>query len=207
MVNGSLAPVASAPPVRLPIMPGVHILLISGSLRAGSTNSAVLRTAARVAPAGMTTTIYDGMGRLPHFNPDDDIEGRPVDPAVAELRSEIRAADALLFCTPEYAGALPGSFKNLLEWTVGDGCTYQKPVAWINAAGPAAPTGGADAHDSLRKVLGYVHASIVEPACVRIPITRSDVEPDGTISRRDVREQIAATLDTLGYAGDWPESE
>ena len=181
-------------------MPNLNVLLISGSLRDASTNSAVLRTAASLALAGMTTAVYDGMGRLPHFNPDDDREGQPVDPAVAELRMAIRGADGLLFCTPEYAGALPGSFKNLLEWTVGDGCTYQKPVAWINAAGPAAPTGGGDAHDSLRKVLGYVHANIVERACVRIPITRADVDADGTISRSDLRERIATALQTLAVA-------
>ena len=60
----------------------------------------------------------------------------------------------MLISTPEYAGALPGSFKNPLDWTIGDGEIYDKPVAWINTAGPAAPSGGADAHDSLRKVLG-----------------------------------------------------
>jgi len=161
-----------------------HLLLISGSLRDGSTNTAVLRTAAEVAGDGVTTTLYQGMGELPHFNPDDDREGEPVHPAVANLRASIAAADALLLCTPEYAGALPGAFKNLLEWTVGDGGTYDKPIAWINAAGPAAPTGAADAHDSLRKVLGYVHADIVDEACARIPVTREAVGPDGTLSDR-----------------------
>jgi NAD(P)H-dependent FMN reductase len=73
---------------------------------------------------------------------------------VAELRHEIGAADAVLICTPEYAGALPGSFKNLLDWTVGGGEADRKPVGWINASGVAAPTGGGDAHASLRKVLG-----------------------------------------------------
>jgi NAD(P)H-dependent FMN reductase len=129
------------------------VLLISGSLREGSTNGAVLRTAAELAGDGVTTTLYGGMAKLPHFNPDDDREGEPVHVAVADLRAQIAAADAVLLCTPEYAGALPGSLKNLLEWTVGDGGTYRKPIAWINASGPAAPTGGADAHDSLRKVL------------------------------------------------------
>ncbi|MGH4015240.1 MAG: NADPH-dependent FMN reductase [Pseudonocardiaceae bacterium] len=90
---------------------------------------------------------------LPAFNPDDDHE--PLHPAVADLRRQI-AADALLFCTPEYAGALPGSFKNLLDWTVGGSEIYGKPVCWINASSVAAPTGGADAHASLAKVLGYV---------------------------------------------------
>jgi NAD(P)H-dependent FMN reductase len=175
----------------------VHVLLISGSLRAASTNTAVLRTAAEVAGDDVTTTLYAGMGDLPHFNPDDDREGAPVHDAVAELRAAVAAADALLLCTPEYAGALPGSLKNLLEWTVGDAGTYDKPIAWINASGPAAPTGGADAHDSLRKVLGYVHADIVEAACTRIAPTRDAVGPDGTITDPALREQIGAALRTL----------
>src|SRR5207253_4574206 len=93
---------------------------------------------------------------------------------VAAMRSAVARAHALLVCTPEYAGALPAALKNLLEWTVGDAGTYEKPVAWINAAGPAAPTGAADAHESLRKVLGYVGADIVEAACARLPVSRSE---------------------------------
>src|SRR6202012_4962043 len=104
------------------------------------------------------------MGELPHYNPDDDREGMPVHPAVSDLRARLAAADCLLICTPEYAGALPGGTKTLLEWTVGDASTYRKPVAWINAAGPAAPTGAAGAHDSLRAVLRYVGAEIAEDA-------------------------------------------
>jgi chromate reductase, NAD(P)H dehydrogenase (quinone) len=170
------------------------LLLISGSLREGSTNSAALRTAQEVAPAGFTTAIYTGMGSLPHFNPDDDREGESVHPAVADLRAHVAEADAIVICTPEYAGALPGALKNLLEWTVGDGGTYGKPIAWINVSGPAAPRGGADAHDSLRKVLGYVHADIVEAACTRLPLTRDAVGDDGAISDPTAREQIAAML-------------
>ncbi len=176
-----------------------RVLLISGSLRAGSTNTAVLRTARAVAPDGITAVLYEDMAALPHFNPDDDAEGAPVHPAVAALRAEIAQADALLFSTPKYAGALPGSFKNLLEWTVGDAGTYGKPVAWINASGPAAPTSAADAHDSLRKVLRYTGADIVEAACVRIPIERSAVGPDGLIADPAVRERIAAALTALAY--------
>jgi chromate reductase len=173
------------------------VLLISGSLRDGSTNTAVLRTAADVSGDGVETRLYGGMAGLPHFNPDDDREGQPVHAAVAELRAQIAAADALLICTPEYAGALPGALKNLLEWTVGDGGTYQKPIAWINASGPAAPTGGADAHDSLRKVLGYVHADIVEAACTRVALTRDAVGPDGTIGDPVAREKIAEAVAAL----------
>lgn len=65
------------------------------------------------------------------------------------------------------------------------------------APGPAAPIGGADAHDSLRKVLGYVQADIVEPACTRVPLTRDAVADDGTIADVAVRERIANMLSTL----------
>ena len=82
--------------------------------------------------------------------------------------ARIAAADAVLFCTPEYAGALPGTFKNLLDWTVGGGEMYGKPVAWVNASG--SPTRAADAHASLRRVLGYTGTDVVAGACVRIPV-------------------------------------
>jgi NAD(P)H-dependent FMN reductase len=174
-----------------------RILLVSGSLRARSTNSALLRTARAVAPAHVEAVMYDGLGTLPHFNPDDDPEGGPVHPAVADLRAQIAAADALLFCTPEYAGALPGSFKNLLDWTVGGGETYGMPVGWVNVSGPASPTGAAGAHGSLRAVLTYTGTDIVETACVRVPVARGAVGPDGEIDDPAVRTAAAAVLATL----------
>jgi chromate reductase, NAD(P)H dehydrogenase (quinone) len=179
------------------------LLLISGSLRGGSTNSATVRTAAALAPAGVEATIYDGMGRLPHFNPDDDpADGVGLDPEVAALRAALAEVDALLLSTPEYAGAMPGSFKNLLDWTVGGGQTYGMPVAWINVSGPAAPTGGADAHESLRKVLTYTGARIVDKACARVPLARDDVGPDGLIARPDARDAIATAVRALAAAVD-----
>ena len=168
--------------------------MICGSLRSGSSNAAVLQTAQALTPDGVAANIYDELGSLPHFNPDDDEEGKPVHLAVADLRRQIRAADALLFSTPEYAGALPGSFKNLLDWTVGGGETYGKPVAWINASSLASPTGAADAHNSLRKVLGYTGADIVEAACVRIPIPRQAVADGGLIHDPVLRQKIAAAV-------------
>src|SRR3954471_4230118 len=175
----------------------VSVLLISGSLRAGSTNAAVLRTVAALAPDEVETVLFGGMAELPHFNPDDDVEGQPVDPAVGAMRDTVARADALLICTPEYAGALPGALKNLLEWTVGDAGTYEKPVGWINVAGPASPTGAADAHESLGKVLGYVGADVVATACRRIPVTRQDVGADGLIADTGARREIEMTVAEL----------
>lgn len=170
------------------------LLLISGSLRRQSINSAVLRTAASLAPDAVTTACYDEMARLPHFNPDDDGAEPPA--AVARLRAAIKDCAALLFCVPEYAGGLPGSFKNLLDWTIGDdrtGSIYGKPVAWINAS----PRGAVHAHDSLRTVLGYAHAVIVEAACAEIPVIAAMVGADEMISDAAARAQIGGAVEAL----------
>jgi NAD(P)H-dependent FMN reductase len=177
------------------------ILLISGSLRQGSTNTALLRTLRQIAPSSMNAVLYDGLGSLPHFDPDLDHD--PLPPAVDELRTAIRDADALLFATPEYAGALPGSFKNLLDWTIGDEhprSIYRKPVAWINVS--SSSSGAADAHESLGKVLAYAHAEVVTGACLRIPVTRQAIDGDGLIGDPTIGRDALDALNRLRAAAD-----
>jgi len=171
-----------------------RLLLVSGSLRAASTNTAALRTAREVAGPEVETVLYERLGHLPPFNPDDDTG--TLHPEVAGLRAAIHAADAIVFSTPEYAGALPGSFKNLLDWTIGDdqrGSIYEKPVAWINTS----PRGARGAHDELRSVLGYAHAAIVDGACAAVPVSNAIIEPDGIIADGATRAHIASVLDAI----------
>jgi chromate reductase, NAD(P)H dehydrogenase (quinone) len=174
-----------------------RILLVSGSLREGSTNTAVLRTARRVQPDAVDATLYGGLAALPAFNPDLDDDRLPA--AVADLRNAIRASNGVLFSIPEYAGGLPGAFKNLLDWTVGDdgpGSMYEKSVAWLNVAARGAP----NAHESLRKVLGYVHATIVETACLAVPVTSAMVDADGLVADETVIRQLVGCLVILADA-------
>ena len=118
---------------------------------------------------------------------------------MADLRSRIRTADAVVWSTPEYAGALPGSFKNLLDWTIGDdrpGSIYEKPVAWVNVSAH----GAVNAHESLRKVLCYANAEIIKGACTELPVTRPMIDDDGLIADEYVRSHLAALLETLAKA-------
>lgn len=175
------------------------MLLISGSTRAGSTSTAVLRTLAELEPDH--TSMYTELAALPAFDPDLDRD--PLPPVVARLRAALGAAQAVLFCTPEYAGALPGSFKNLLDWTVGGAEMPGLPVGWVNVASVAAPSGGAGAHGELRTVLGYVQARVVEEACRRHPLGRGDVGPDGRVADPDVHRLLREVLSALaGAASD-----
>ncbi len=169
-----------------------RLLMICGSLRSGSTNEALLRTAASLLPSDVTADAFDGMAALPHFNPDDDQE--PLPPAVVDLRSRIAAADAILFSTPEYAGAMPGSLKNLLDWTVGGIEISDKPTAWINIS----TTGGATAtHESLSIVLRYTGAKLIDEACVRIPVHRDAPDSHGLIGDPEIRLRIKAAVTKL----------
>jgi chromate reductase len=170
---------------------GNRLLLICGSLRAGSTNEALLRTVAMVS-SEVATYLYDGIARLPHFSPDDD--RAPLPPAVVDLRARIATADAILFSTPEYAGAMPGSFKNLLDWTVGGVEMSDKPSAWINISS----TGGALAtHESLTTVLNFTGAKVIEAACARIPVPRTALGMDGLIEDPALRADIGAAVTAL----------
>ena len=172
------------------------LLLISGSTRSRSTNTALIRTAVQCTPDGITAAEFTGLVALPHFNPDDDQD--PLPAPVAELRAAIADADAVLFCTPEYAGTLPGAFKNLLDWTVGGTEMSDKPVAWVNAA--ADPRRGGGAHATLATVLGYVQARIVEAACRHVPVPRDGLGPDGLITDDATRSAIAEVLAALADA-------
>jgi len=165
----------------------VYVVLISGSTRAGSTNTAALRTAAALDVPGVVATLWERLVDLPAFVPDE--AEHPA--AVTALRLLLASADAVVFCTPEYAGTLPGSFKNAIDWLVGSGELYRTPVAWINVGHPGR---GAGAEATLATVLGYVDADVIEHACVRIPVGRDVVGPDGTVDDPDVRAGLAAQL-------------
>lgn len=164
------------------------ILMLSGSLRAMSTNTSLLRTAAAMADDAV---LYQRMAQLPHFDPDDDVE--PLHAEVQHLRETIQAADAIVICMPEYAGAMPGSFKNALDWTVGSMVMNAKPTAVVNVSAVDA----SKAQQSLLIVLGYVMVDLVTVASVHIPVGRQHVGADGLIDDPAVRQQIADMLSAL----------
>jgi chromate reductase len=170
------------------------LALISGSTRAGSSNSAVVLTLPELLGEEARALPHLTLADLPHFNPDHDRDPLPAE--VVRLRGLIADSDAVLFCTPEYAGDLPGSFKNLLDWTVGGMEIVDKPVSWINTS--SSPTGAEGAHRALRTVLGYTGAHIVDAACVRVPVLRAAVDADtGMITDVTIRDAIAAAARTL----------
>lgn len=172
-----------------------RILMLSGSLRAGSTNTAVVRTGLRLLPPGCKGLRFEHMGALPHYSPDRDRQ--PLPPPVAELRARLAWADALMISTPEYAGSLPGSLKNLLDWCLGGAAMRGLPVGWINAS---AHGGGEGAHQTLRTVLGVLDARIVEEACRAIAVSRADVRPGGLIEKDAITRAIFAALSALAAA-------
>ncbi|MFE3755052.1 NADPH-dependent FMN reductase [Nocardia tengchongensis] len=167
-----------------------RILLISGSTREASTNTAALRTVAADAGSDFVAVRYQGLPDLPAFVPGTD----PEPPAVLALHRQLAEVDAVLFCTPEYAGMIPGSLKNLLEWTVGNADLSDKPVAYVNVAYEGR---GEAAVATLRTVLGYVGAELVEAACGRITVLQSSVGPDGLVADADARTRLNAAARAL----------
>ncbi|TSE13720.1 NAD(P)H-dependent oxidoreductase [Mesorhizobium intechi] len=110
----------------------LNLLAISGSLRAASTNSALVAALARNAPAGCRVTVHDGLGRLPIFNPDDEGERTPRE--AAELIDAVTGADGIIVSCPEYAHGVPGGLKNALDWLVSRDAAIAKPAMLAHAS-------------------------------------------------------------------------
>lgn len=172
------------------------ILLISGSTRLGSVNTAVIATVADLVKVPYSTTIYGELSDLPHFNPDLDHE--PLPEKVVKLRTAIQNASALLISTPEYAGEMPGALKNLLEWTFGGVEISGKPTAWINPS--TNPLRAKDTYASLAMVLGYTGAVLIDEACADVPVSRQSINSDGLIHDETIRQEIANALGSLTRA-------
>jgi chromate reductase len=139
----------------------MKILAISGSLRAASYNTALLRAAAELAPEGVELEFYEGLGSLPPYNEDRDTDSPPAE--VARLRAAIDGADAVLFSTPEYNGSMPGHVKQAVDWGSRphgpDSALWGKPVAAIGAS--VTDYGAMWAQDHLRKSLGLAGARVL----------------------------------------------
>ncbi len=170
----------------------MRVLGISGSLRAASINSALLRAAVRLAPSEVALTIFPGVGELPLFNP--DLEAR-LPSQVGALHAAVAASDALLFASPEYAHGVTGSIKNTLDWLVSFEPFVCKPVAIINAS-PRAHH--ADA--ALRETLKTMSAVIVEPASISIPLLGAGLTEEAMTYDPVVSSAIRSSLVALHEA-------
>ena len=149
----------------------MKIIAISGSLRATSLNTAVLQAAGRLAPAGVTVEIFEGIGNLPFFN--SDLDGDRVPREVAQFRAVIGTAEGLLISSPEYARGVAGVMKNALDWLVGSFEFPNKPVALINTSPRAT-----HALAALTVTLETMSARLVNDASITLPLlgTANDAE-------------------------------
>jgi len=175
----------------------MKILAIDGSLREGSSNSALLAAAAGAAPAGVSFDLYTReIGALPHFNPDLDGEGATPPAAVKELRERLRAADGVVISSPEYAHGAPGVLKNALDWIVSSGELENKPVLFIAAS----PSGGRWAQASLTPTLEVLGAKIV--ANLALVFTRADVDADaeGRVKNGEILAMLKDGVQALASA-------
>lgn len=174
----------------------INILGISGSLRAGSYNTALLRAAAELLPAGMKLEITDLAG-LPLFNQDEE---NPFPAAVADLRARIAAADALLIATPEYNSSISGVLKNAIDWAsrAPNMPLARKPVALMGAS--TGVFGTARAQLGLRQVLTHLGALVLPKPEVMVMRAAEAFDAEGRLVNETTREFLGQLLTALG---DW----
>ena len=172
----------------------MKIIGISGSLRQGSYNSMALRAAQKLAPQGITVEIAD-IGSIPLYNDDVRAAGEP--PAVAALKAQIRAADAVLLVTPEYNFSIPGVLKNTLDWmSRPPEPPFDGKVVAIMGASPG-PVGTARVQYDLRKVLVFMNSFTVNKPEVFISFAQNKFNAEGELTDEATAKFITELLVSL----------
>jgi NAD(P)H-dependent FMN reductase len=171
----------------------IRVLTLCGSLRAKSSNAALLEAVARLAPPDMEIVHYLGLAGLPQFNPDLDVEPPP--PAVSTLRQALAAADALLVSTPEYAHGVPGAIKNAFDWLVSGVEIYRKPVALLNPS-PVSLF----AQPQLTETLRVMSGAVVDEACLTLPIAGRGLDAEGIAADPELADALRVALEALTRA-------
>jgi len=178
----------------------MRILGISGSLRAGSLNTQLLRLAAEELPEGVELELYEELASIPPFDQDlvdlapDEVEG---------LKEAVAESDAILVATPEFNGSIPGQLKNAIDWVsrpLADNPARGKPAAVIGAS--TSSFGGIWAQRELKKVLGIVGARVLD---VELPVAKADqrlADPDP-----ELRAELASVAEALVAAVPATERE
>jgi len=173
------------------------LLTVSGSLRAGSSNGALLSAAARLAPDDVVVSTYADLASLPAFSPDLEEGPGPLPEPVQAWRAAIAGADAVLISSPEYAHGIPGALKNALDWVVGGSEIVGKPVGILSASAASK-----FAHPQLVEVLATMSARVVPEATVVIDLPRRGVEVERLVSdpvtSAALRAIVTALLAQLG---------
>jgi len=173
----------------------MRVLAISGSLRAQSTNTTLLRAVAMVAPRGIEVELFEEIDRIPPFNP--DLEERYAAGAVGGFREAIRGHDVVVFSTPEYAHGIPGALKNALDWIVGSGELSGKPVALMHASAR-----GVYAVAALKEVLTTMDARLVHEAEVTVPLLGKEMTAEAIAQTPEFAERLSASLEKLAESCD-----
>jgi NAD(P)H-dependent FMN reductase len=168
----------------------IRLLAVSGSLRAGSSNAAVLEAAARLLPNGVSLSCFDSLAAIPAFNPDLDVEPPP--PAVAVWRAALGAADGVLSSTPEYAHGVPGALKNALDWVVGSGELMAKPIALLNPSSLSHY-----AHPQLTEILSVMSATVVAAASVTLDVPRRGADAATLLADPHIASVVGGAVTAL----------
>ena len=166
----------------------IRLLGVAGSLRKASLNRALLRAIGETLPEGMTLDIFDGLGAIPTFDPDDAAEPEPV----AAWKRAIAAADALVIATPEYNYSIPGVLKNAIDCASRPPATSPlrgKPIGIVSAA--TGISGGMRAQYHLRQILVFTNSPAMLQPEVIIPRAQERFDAAGTLTDASTRELLA----------------
>ena len=172
----------------------MNVLVLVGSLRAGSTNRQLADAAIAHLPSGVEGTVFARLAEVPHYSEDLDHDDDDLPEVARDLREAVADADALLLVTPEYNGSMSSAVKNAVDWASRppeqpfDG----KPIGILGASPGVLGSSRAQYH--LRQCFVYLNGQVMNRPEVMIGQANSKFDAEGNLTDQGTADFLKGLL-------------
>lgn len=168
----------------------LKIIGINGSASSNSSNLSILKIIAQKGQSHFEMIILDDLSELPHFKTDLTNENTPE--KIIAFRNQIKNADGIIICTPEYVFSIPSGLKNAIEWCVSTTVFSKKPIGLITAS-----ANGEKAHTELQLIMETVETHFTNDTTLLIQGVKGKINNEGKITDSETENELDAFIQSF----------
>lgn len=166
-----------------------NIFIINGSASRNSSNEKLIDIIQRFTSDDFCLTIFNDLKKLPHFDPELSAENTPA--VISTFRENIRNADGVIICTPEYIFSIPSGLKNAIEWCVSTTVFTDKPTGLITAS-----ASGEKGHEALQLIMKTVMAKFTPETTLLIKGIKGKIDSQGLLTDEKTLNDLNKFIDS-----------
>ncbi len=179
------------------MMKKLNILGINGSASQNSSNLSILNKIAELGKSQFDLNIIDDLTELPHFK--TELTDNHVPEKIIKFRDQIKNADGIIICTPEYVFSIPSGLKNAIEWCVSTEVFSEKPIGLITAS-----ASGEKGHEELKLIMETVQTNFTDGTTLLIQGIKGKINSSGEILDDNTKYQLEKFVQSFNKLNEKP---